>query len=395
MVIVMHDYGGYPFIYDLSYELSERGFQVTHIFSSASGSPSGIFRENKNLKVIDLGADLPKVKKGSFVSRFFSERHYGSLIASVIKEINPAMVISGNTPLEAQKRIAAVCNEKEIRFVYWLQDLLSIAAENVLNKKNKLLGALVGGYFKAIEKSLLKGADRVIAISEDFSDLIKKWGVDQQKISVLENWSGLATIPVVSKDNPFSRQHGLDQSFNFVYSGTLGMKQNPEVLIEIAEQIQGRENVRLVVVAAGTGVEFVQKRTQELGLKNVLILPLQPFDTLPNVLGSGDVLLAMLESDAAAYCVPSKILTYYCAGKASLLILSKENLAARQTLAHGLGFVIEPGDSGGLKSLIDQMVGAPDQLDEVGKRARAYAERQFPIGKIADKFLKILNTSPE
>jgi colanic acid biosynthesis glycosyl transferase WcaI len=182
MRIILHDYGGYPFIFQLSRALSEVGHNVIHIYSSASGSPNGVFIETKNLKVIDLGLDQKKVDKASFFRRFQQERHYGRLIEKKIAELKPEIVISANTPLEAQKRIAIICKREGIPFVHWLQDILSIAAKNVISKRSSLIGQAVGLYFKYIEKGCLNQADHVIAISRDFMEVIRGWGIPASKI---------------------------------------------------------------------------------------------------------------------------------------------------------------------------------------------------------------------
>lgn len=389
MHILLHDYGGYPFIYDLSKALSERGYSITHIYSSASGSPQGVFSQSERLRVIDLGENLEKVNKNSFLSRFRQENSYGTLIAHKIKELQPDIVISGNTPLEAQKKIASVCRMQDIYFIHWLQDVLSIAAENVLKKKSRLLGRLVGSYFRYIEKKCLEAADHIIVISDDFYELLLKWRIDGNKMSVIENWSNVDAIPIVAKENEFSRKYGITDTFNLVYSGTLGMKQNPDALIGLARSLRAEKDVRVVVVAAGSGVAYVKEEAGRLDLKNMLILPLQPFEELPNVLGSGDLLIAMLEPDASVYCVPSKILTYYCAGKPSLLILTKSNLAARKTIEHQLGFVIEPGQPDALKSLVDYTLNNRVELRQFGKRAREYSEKHFNIEHIINRFIPL------
>lgn len=391
MRVIVHDYGGYPFIFDVSKGLADKGYEVFHIYSSASGSPSAFFKEGPGLTVLDLGADLEKVDKNSFVGRFKQENLYGDIISAKIKELNPAIVISSNTPLMAQRKIAQVCSKNNIYFVHWLQDILSIAAKNVIKKKNAFLGTLVGAFFNNIEKYCLKKADHIISISEDFNDILVKWDFPLSKISKIENWSTLEEMPIKPKDNIFSEKYSLASTFNVVYSGTLGMKQNPNIIINLAEKFKDNQQIKFVVVATGSGVEYIKEEIAGRNLNNVLILPLQPFSELPNVLGTGDMLIAMLDHDAAVYCVPSKILTYYCAGKPSLLVLSKHNLAARTTSDNNLGFVVEPGDLDELYSVIESSVKDPSLLQEYGKRARKYAESNFSTETIVNKFVVILN----
>ena len=60
-----------------------------------------------------------------------------------------------------------------------------------------------------------------------------------------------------------------------------------------------------------------------------MLLPFQPYEVLPEVLASADVLLAILEPEAGVFSVPSKVLSYHCAGRPILAAIPAENLAAR------------------------------------------------------------------
>ena len=61
----------------------------------------------------------------------------------------------------------------------------------------------------------------------------------------------------------------------------------------------------------------------------LMLLPFQPYEVLPEVLASADVLIAILEPDAGVFSVPSKVLSYHCAGRPILAAIPAENLAAR------------------------------------------------------------------
>lgn len=62
-----------------------------------------------------------------------------------------------------------------------------------------------------------------------------------------------------------------------------------------------------------------------------MILPFQPFEDLPAVLASADLLLAILTEDAARFCVPSKVWTGFCAARPNLLVVPEFNQAAKIT----------------------------------------------------------------
>ncbi len=121
--------------------------------------------------------------------------------------------------------------------------------------------------------------------------------------------------PVRDKANDWSRRHGLHDKFVFLYTGTLGMKHNPELLLGLAEKYRSHENVRIVVISEGIGAEWLAAKQKEKQLANLVLLPYQDFHALPEVLATGDILCAVLEEDAGVFSVPSKVLTYLCAAR--------------------------------------------------------------------------------
>lgn len=133
MKIVIHDYAGHPFQIDLSRELSRKGYVVYHLYTNASGGPKGgLSEKNENLKIINV--DSTKIEKQNFIKRRTQEIQYGKSVVNVLKEIKPDIVISANTPLDAQKKIMKWCDSESIKFIFWLQDIISIAAESILKK---------------------------------------------------------------------------------------------------------------------------------------------------------------------------------------------------------------------------------------------------------------------
>ena len=110
------------------------------------------------------------------------------------------------------------------------------------------------------------------------------------------------------------------------------------------------------------------------------------------MLGSADVLLAVLEPDAGIFSVPSKVLTHLSVGKPQLLVVPKENLAARIVEREQAGVVIAPGDRRAATRALANMLSDPNERQEMGCRALEYAHRKFAIGPIADCFEEVLIT---
>ena len=125
-------------------------------------------------------------------------------------------------------------------------------------------------------------------------------------------------------------------------------------------------------------------------LENLRVLPFQPFELYPEVLGSADVLIAILEADAGQFSVPSKILSYLCAGRAIVLSAPPENCAFR-TIRDSQGGIAVPAEShDGFMAAVRSFLDDPDARGLAAMRGRSYAERTFDIGRIADRFESIL-----
>ena len=110
------------------------------------------------------------------------------------------------------------------------------------------------------------------------------------------------------------------------------------------------------------------------------------------MLGSGDVLLVLLEPDAGVFSVPSKVLTYHCAGRPILGALPHDNLAARIIGDNGSGLVVEPGDRTVSSRLRRRSSTIQQRRRAMAEAARDYAERTFDIDRITDEFDRILRS---
>jgi len=268
---------------------------------------------------------------------------------------------------------------------HWLS--YSIAVTTLLSKKLGVAGAPIGWYYRRLERGQLRDSDAVVAITDDFVLRASVWAGDKAKVSVIENWATLEDIQVGAKDNSWSREHGLHNHFTYVYSGTLGLKHNPNLLIRLARESD--QDTRVVAVAEGVGVTQL-KAAAFPALDALKLLPLQPVANLAKVLATGDVLVAMIEGDAGNFAVPSKVQSYLCAGRPILLAAPATNLAARIVARENAGIVVDPGDEAGFLAAAARLRADPDLRARLGANGRLYAERTFDIIRITDRFEAVL-----
>ena len=391
MRIAIHDYAGFPFPLELSSELSKRGHNILHLYTEASGGPKGLFKRknHENLQIVTI--DICSVEKDNFLKRWIQERHYGVLAIKELRKWLPEILISGNTPLEAQKKIIGWAYKNGIPSVFWLQDLLSIAAKSIISNVHQSLGQLAYNYLNKIEIDALSKSNHIVSITDDFIPILKQWNIDTNKISIIPNWGPIEQIPVLPRKNQFSDLHGLNEKFIISYSGTLGKKQDIQLIADTATKLENDKEILFVVATDQRGLNLLNKKIGDKVLPNLLRLPLQPSDLYPYLLASSDVSLVTLEASAGKYSVPSKLWSSYCAQKASIVAVDKRNLCARITNINRTGIVVSPGSVDECITGIMNLKNDQSLRINMGKNARRYAEEHFPISQIADAFETIIH----
>ena len=183
-----------------------------------------------------------------------------------------------------------------------------------------------------------------MAISPTFLERLAAWGV-ADKATVVPNWAPIDELPVCDADNEWRSRTGLRGHPVVLYSGTLGLKHDPEhpgadrrAAAGVAPRRPGRGDL------GGQGPRLARGLEARAGAAadNLVLLDFQPYEDLPAVMGSADVLVAVLEPDASRFSVPSKVLTYLCSGRAIVGVLPPDNSVAEILLTHGAGLVVDP-----------------------------------------------------
>ncbi|MBK8901340.1 MAG: glycosyltransferase family 4 protein [Anaerolineaceae bacterium] len=393
MHILLNDRPGHPFEVELSRHLAQRGHTVQHCYGEFFQSPRGNLQKTAddppNLEIIGIQLDKPFAKY-AFFRRIFQEIKYSQLLVAQIQAFQPDIVIFANTPSEAMSLVYWRLRGRKIQLIFWVQDMYGVAINKILRKRLPVIGRFVGQLYLTLDRFLLRRSDQIILITEDFRPLLDEWGIAQAKTHVIPNWATLADLPVRSKANAWARAHQLSDKFCFLYSGTLGMKHNPNLLLELALAFQADENVQVLVISEGLGADWLAEQQIACSLNNLILLPYQPFSDMANVLGAADVLIAILEPDAGVFSVPSKVLSYLCAARPLLLAVPPENLAAKIVAQHEAGLVAAPENTAAFLQAAKQLHHDQALREQLGRNGRVYAETHFNIEKITDQFETII-----
>ena len=389
MRILVNDYAGHPFQLQLSRELARHGHTVLHTYFAAYPTPKGrtdVDSEASGDLTIDPIAIGGNFRQHSALSRRAADKAYGKAVCQRVKLFLPDVVISANTPLDAQKQMLEATHAVGGSFVFWLQDVLSVAIEFVLRKKHFPLAGVVGRIYSRLERRLLQNSDAIVCIAPDFRGRLEDWGIARNKTFVIENWAPLDEITPLQRDTAWATANDLVGKTRFMYSGTLGMKHRPELLLELARRYEARHDVCVVVIAQGAGADWLREKAASIRPGVLQIFPFQPYERHAEVLASADILITLLDDDCGAFAVPSKTLAYMCAGRSLLVAAPADNLISkiieRAAAGESTSATAEAFLAGAERLLMDSQY-----RSICGINARAYATQTFCIDKIYERFM--------
>jgi glycosyltransferase involved in cell wall biosynthesis len=391
MRILVHDHSGHPFQVQLSRELARRGHSVTHSYCAAYVSGKGHLAAgpDESLTFDPIGVDMV-AEKDRFARRLLQEVRWAFQLVRQVRRTRPDVVMVSNAQIPTLVLFSMAMAVLRVPWVLWHQDVYAVAVKSFAGDKLSRGFGLVAHGFEIAERWICRRAAGIVAIAPSFIPVHEAWGTADKTV-VIPNWAPLDEIVPVDRKNDWAVENQLDDTYTLLYSGTLGLKHNPALLVSLARAVreQGKD-VRLVVVNEGPAVEVVRAEAERHDVP-LTLLPFQPYERLPEVLGSGDILVVLLEQQAGAFSVPSKTLSYLCAGRPVLGMMPSENLAAELIDEVG-GYVTAPNEAAlpGAAQWGAELLGDPERRQELGEAARELAEREFSLDRSADRFESLL-----
>lgn len=391
MRVLVHDHSGHPFQAQLSRELSRRGHDVTHSYVTGyvSGKGQLAAAPGETLTFEGIGGDKP-IDNMRLVSRLWRELVRGFQLVAEVRRVRPDITLVSNVQIPTLVIFTLAMAVLRRPWVLWHQDVYAVAVRSFAGTKLPRRFALVAALFEVAERWCSRRAAAIVVIAASFVPVHEKWGT-ADKVTVIPNWAPLDEILPTERKNDWAVENALDHTRTLLYSGTLGLKHNPELLVRLARQVIDRgQPVRLVVVNEGPSGEILQREADRLDVP-LQLLPYQPYDRLPEVLGAGNVLLVLLDKEAGAFSVPSKTLSYLCAGRPVLGLMPPENLAS-ELIRRAEGVALPPEDESlpAAADWVQRVLDDPAAAERIGRASRALAEEEFALAGCVDRFEEIL-----
>jgi glycosyltransferase involved in cell wall biosynthesis len=244
---------------------------------------------------------------------------------------------------------------------------------------------------RSSRRSML-AAEGVITLGEHMAETLRAHLADRHcPIEIIPNWADTDFIrPRPRGENAFAVEHGLTDKFVVMYSGAFGATHDTETIVAAAKQLQDLPDVHFVLIGGGTRQQQVKELVERSTLKNLTLLPFQPFVKLPLTLSVADCAIVCLDEGYEGVSVPSK--TYYAlAAAAALVAISPPNTELTDLLErYRCGRHVPPRRADLLAEAIRGMHADRSALRECQAASRKAAEEHFSRRAAVERYMSFL-----
>jgi glycosyltransferase involved in cell wall biosynthesis len=191
--------------------------------------------------------------------------------------------------------------------------------------------------FKAVAKYQYSVSDR-IGIESPRNR--KYFGTKDKRIEVLRNW--IASGP--PRQEAYELPPMLKGRRVIVYAGNVGVAQDMDNVLRLAQRLSSRADIGLFIVGSGTESRRIEASAGMLGLSNVVFNQEVDPTELRALLSKCDVGLVTLDRRLKSHNIPGKLLAYIQAGLPILGSVNPGNEVKDVVEGAGAGIVLWNGE---------------------------------------------------
>lgn len=371
--------GNAPYTSALSRALVARGVEVS-VITTFPHYPEWRIRDGyegwSRRETID-GVDVRRLRhyvprRPTPVRRLLAELSFGARSAGVRwPDVDVVLLVSPSlfAAAVASARLAVTRRRRGPLpgVVLWTQDLYSLGVTETGAATGRLAQAV-----RRVESWVVRRADGVVAIHDRFARHLRdELGADADAVRTVRNWTHLRPTSGLDTAAVRGRLGWRDDETVVLHAGNQGAKQGLRNVVESARLADERgAAVRFVLLGDGS-----QRRDLEAaaaGVRSIQFVDPLPDDLFPAALAAADVLLVNELAGLAEMSVPSKLTSYFDAGRPVLAATSVGSTTAHELEASGAGVRVDAEDP---EALLDGALGLA--ADPAGRRALGAAGQRY------------------
>ena len=204
-------------------------------------------------------------------------------------------------------------------------------------------------------------------------------------VEVLYNWASV-TVPA-GGGNVHRRRLGLSDKVVFFFGGNIGVAQDMDNILCLAERLRHESSAFFLLVGSGSEVGRLKHRIADRRLTNILIHDAVGQDTYLKMLSEFDVGLISLDKRLKNQNFPGKMLTYMNYSLPILASLNPGNDLGDLLEKREAGLVCLNGDDDRFEALARRLLEDRELRIRLGKNARTMLDDCFSVHRAARQIL--------
>ncbi len=279
---------------------------------------------------------------------------------------------------------------KRVPFILEVRDLWpdSITASGMRSEADVSIRLL-----RALSSFLYRSCDHIVVVTPAFKEeLIAKWSVPPEKISVVENGVETDLFTPAGTSERYKSALGLQGKFLVSYIGTLGLAHGLSAAIQSAVQLQTVfPDIFFLFIGEGADKAHLLSQAQGQNLHNVRFLSEKPREEIPATINASDLCLVLLKkADVFKTVIPTKMLEFMACGRPVILGVDGQ---ARQIIEDAqAGLFVEPENATALTQAVTRLYGDSELRQALGRNGRRYIVDHFSRREMAQVYIGALQT---
>ncbi len=266
------------------------------------------------------------------------------------------------------------------------QDLVGQSAE----QSGVSGGGAVAGAVRAAESWAARGAAAIGVIAEGFRPYLESLRVDASRIRRVRNWTHVQA-PALGRAAVRGRLGLPQDAIVCLHAGNMGHKQGLENVLDCARLANGSaQDLLFVLVGDGNQRPHLEEMATHYGLVNLRFLPLQPPGLFPSVISAADILLVNQRGSVREMSLPSKLTSYFVAGRPVVSAVEPTSETAQEVRASGGGLVVDADDPEALLGAIRTLSDDEALRAKLGRAGSEWAAARLCRAAILEGYEKLL-----
>lgn len=270
---------------------------------------------------------------------------------------------------------------KRASLFVWILDLWPETLSAVGAVKSPCVLSLVG----RLVSYIYNRTDYILVQSQAFIASVRRYARPETPVSYFPGWAEPIFAGDLSAIQPAPELERFSDSFNVLFAGNVGEAQDFPAILDAAEALSDRPDIRIVVIGDGRARPFVESEIRRRGVQErMVLLGRFPLERMPSFFRAADALLVSLKREPVfAMTIPGKVQSYLAAGVPLVAMLDGEG--ARVINQLGAGLTCPAGDGAALAERIQMLADMdPVRRKVLGHAAREGSEREFGRKRLID-----------